>query len=79
MNYTHEVMWIGYIYIPRKEGGRGLTSVEDTVNLAKIGLERYTKGSNERLLITARGDTEHMEIDAENEFKRRIRHERKTE
>ena len=29
------------LYIPRKEGGRGLLNVEDTINLAVIGLERY--------------------------------------
>ena len=57
--------------IPRKEGGRGLTSVEDPINLAKIGLERYIKKSKERLIIAARGDTENTEIDTENEFKRR--------
>ena len=29
------------IYLPRKEGRRGLKSVEDTVKLAFPGLERY--------------------------------------
>ena len=65
-------------YIPRKEGGRGLTCVEDTVNLAKIDLEIYVKESKERLIIEARSDNENTEIDTGNEFKRRTRQERKT-
>ena len=52
--------------------------VEDTVNLAKIGLERYVKESKERLIIAARGDNEKTEIDTGKEFKRRTRLERKT-
>ena len=41
---------IGRLYIPRKEGGRGLLSVDDTINLEVIGLERYVNNSEERLL-----------------------------
>ena len=66
------------MYIPRKERGRGLVCVEDTVSLAKIGLERYVKESKERLIIAARCDNEDMEIDTGNEFKSRTRRERKT-
>ena len=32
---------VARIYLSRKEGGRGLISVEDTVKLAILGLERY--------------------------------------
>ena len=52
--------------------------VEDTVNLAKIGLERYVKESKERLIIAARGDNENTEIDSGNEFLKSTRLERKT-
>ena len=41
---------VGRLYIPRKEGGRGLLSLEDTINLAVIELERYVRNSEERLL-----------------------------
>ena len=41
---------VSRLYIPRKEGGRGLLSVEDIINLAVIGLERYVNNSEERLL-----------------------------
>ena len=44
------------LYIPRKEGGRGLISIEDCVDLAIRGLEVYVHGSEERLVQAARGD-----------------------
>ncbi len=48
-------MWIDYIYQTRKEGGRGLLNVEDTVNVARIGLLTYVDNSegaaNKPLLI----------------------------
>ena len=44
------------LYIPRKEGGRGLTSIEDCVELAIRGLEVHVHGSEERLIQAARGD-----------------------
>ena len=44
------------LYIARKEGGRGLISIEDCVELAIRGLEVYVHGSGERLIQAARGD-----------------------
>ena len=44
------------LYIPRKEGGRGLISIEDCVELAIRGLEVYVHGSEERLIQAAIGD-----------------------
>ena len=44
------------LYIPRKEGGRGLISIEDCVVLAIRSLEVYVHGSEERLIEAARGD-----------------------
>ena len=44
------------LYIPRKEGGRGLISIEDCVELARRGLEVYVHGSEERLIQAARRD-----------------------
>ena len=35
------------LYIPRKEGGRGLISLEDCVELAIRGLEVYVHGSKD--------------------------------
>ena len=44
------------MYLCRKEGGRGLISVEDTVKLAILWLERYVLTREEGLLIGARRD-----------------------
>ena len=44
------------LYIPRKEGGGGLISIEDCVELAIRGLEVYVHGSEERLIQAARRD-----------------------
>ena len=44
------------LYIPRKEGGRGLISIEDCVELAIRGLEVYVHGNEEILIQAARGD-----------------------
>ena len=43
------------LYIPRKEGGRGLISIEDCVELAIRGLELYVRGSAEILIQAVRG------------------------
>ena len=47
---------IDRLYIPRKEGGRGLISIEDCVELEIRGLEVYVHGSEERLIQAARVD-----------------------
>ena len=57
------------LYIPRKEGGRGLISIEDCVELAIRGLEVYVHGSEERLIQAARGD-EIDSLKAASVFKR---------
>ena len=44
------------IYIPRKELGRDLISIEDCIELAIRGLEVYGHGSEGRLIQAARGD-----------------------
>ena len=44
------------LYIPRKEGGRGLISIKDCVELAIRGLEVYVDGSEKRLIHAATGD-----------------------
>ena len=41
---------VNRLYIPRKEGGRDLISIEDCVELAIRGLEVYVHGSEEKLI-----------------------------
>ena len=67
---------VARIYLSRREGRKGLISVEDTVKLAILGLERYELTSEEGLLIAARrvdGDYEqHLGmIESVKEFKER--------
>ena len=52
----HSKSDVDRLYIPRKEGGRGLISIEDCVELAMKGLEVYVSRSEERLIQAARGD-----------------------
>ena len=66
------------IYIPRKEGGRGLLSIEDTVDLAKLGLKSYVRNSCERLLVAAR-QIEDCQGESVIEFKNRKKIERQQE
>ena len=44
------------LHIPRNEGGRGLISIEDCVELAIRSLEVYVHGSEEKLIQASRGD-----------------------
>ena len=37
---------VARLYLPRKEGGRGLLSIEDSVDLAILGLENYVQQSD---------------------------------
>ena len=52
----HSKSDVDRLYIPRKDGGRGLIVIENCVELAVRGLEVYVHGSEERLLQGARGD-----------------------
>ena len=52
----HRKSDVDRLYIPTKEGERGLISIEDFVELAIRGLEVYVHGSEERLIQTARRD-----------------------
>ena len=44
------------LYIPRKEGGRGLISIDNCIELTIRGLEVYVHGCDEILIQAARGD-----------------------
>ena len=41
------------LYIPRKEGGRGLISIKDCIELAIRGFEVHVNGCEERLIQAA--------------------------
>ena len=42
------------LYVPRKEGGRGLISVADVTKTAILGLQKYIQESEEKLISAAR-------------------------
>ena len=52
----HHKSDVDRLYIPRKERGRSLRSLEDCVESTIRGLEVYVHGSEERLIQAARGD-----------------------
>ena len=74
-NAHHPKSNVERIYIPRKEGGRGLLNVEDTVNTAILALEEYVVDSNQRILSAARNIEEVTET--AKGFKKRKKNERK--
>ena len=45
---------VARLYVPRKHGGRGLISVENCINQARLSLERYVRSSEEDLLKAVR-------------------------
>ena len=81
-NALHPRSNVDRLYIPRGEGGRGLRSVEDTVNLAKLRLQEYVEMSDERLVSAAKGADEatnwEAAVESKHEFKKRKKHERQS-
>ena len=66
------------LYIPRKEGGRGLQSVEDTVAIAIAGLESYVRISTEAFITAARlVDGDLADVESAKEVKKQRRTKKK--
>ena len=58
------------LYMKRKDGGRGLISVFDCVNLEELALSEYVKETEEWLLKVV-GETLHVR-ETKNEYKKRV-------
>ena len=76
--HTYLEGYLARIYLSGKEEGRGLITVEDTVTMAILKLERYVLTSEESLLIAAgkmdRDYEQHLRvIESGKEFKERRR------
>ena len=76
--HTYLEGYLARIYLSRKEEGRGLTTVENTVTMAILKPERYVLTSEEGLLIAAgkidRDYEQHLRvIESGKEFKERRR------
>ena len=52
-NALHPKSNVDCLYIPKKEGGRGLQGVKEAVKVTNLGLENYAKESRECLLTAA--------------------------
>ena len=50
------------LYVSRKEGGRGLVSIEDSVDASRRRLEEDLKKIKERLIIATRSTTGNIKI-----------------
>lgn len=72
---------VARLYLPRQIGGRGLISVKDCSDQAKLGLMKYIQNSQESILIAARGEMSNTpdEIEDVKEFKKRKTEERMQE
>ena len=68
---------VARLYLPRKEGGRGLVAIEDCVEIAILGLENYVQDSREWILSSAK--CEAGERVTEKNFQKRRREERRSE
>ena len=53
---------VGRQYVPRKEGGRGLVSSQDSGNASIQQLEDYTKKLEGRLITTNRSNIDNTNI-----------------
>ena len=67
---------VGRLYIPRNEGGRGMTSVEDCVNSEVRGLGEYIRNSEEIAMRFVRKEELCDIAETSNEFKERVSRKR---
>ena len=65
------------LYLPRKEGGRGLISIEDCVDIAELSLKEYVMRSKEKIISAARGNVT-KEVESAKAYKKRRKEERET-
>ena len=59
LHLTDDIDWR---YVPRKQGGRKLASIEDSVNASKRRLQNYIKKIKERLIIATRNSAGNIMI-----------------
>ena len=67
---------VDQLYLSKIEGGRGLIGVQDTVEIAILGLRNYVRNSKERLLIAARTIEDDEDRETPNKYKKRKQNER---
>ena len=62
----HPINDINRLYVSRKEGGRGLISIEDSMDASIQRVEDYIKKSKERLITETRKSTDNIKINNSN-------------
>ena len=67
---------IARLYLKRKEGGRGLISVHECVEMEKKGLSDYLKNSNEWMLEGVIREGIISETESKDDYKKRMREEK---
>ncbi|MEM7375718.1 MAG: reverse transcriptase family protein [Bacteroidota bacterium] len=72
----HRSSSVGRLYIGRKEGGRGLISVQDCVRQEELGLEEYVLGVGEPMMEVIAGDLDYSK-ESKAHYKQRRDEERK--
>ena len=70
---------VSRLYLPRREVGRGLISVEDAINTEERNINVYISQSQERLLKAAWERKNVDEIETSKEYKERIKRKRTEE
>ena len=64
------------LYLARKEGGRGLTSCEECVNVEVQNLDKYPSESKKWILKFVAGEKGLSEVDYPDAFKKRLKEEK---
>ena len=67
---------VSRLYLPRREGGRGLISVEDAINIEERNINVYVCKSQERLLKAAWKRKNVNEIETPKEYKEKMKRKR---
>ena len=67
---------VSRLYLPRREGGRGLISVEDAINIEERNINVYVCQSQERLLKAAWKRKNVNEIETPKEYKEKMKRKR---
>ena len=67
---------IDWLYMLRKEGGKGLARTEDHIDISMTQLKDYRKKSKERLITTTRNNTNNTRINRTTITKKQEREEK---
>ena len=68
---------VGRLYLARKEGGKGLISCEECVNVEVQNLGKYLSESEKWMLRLVAGEKRLSEVEDPNVFKKRLREKKR--